>query len=63
MGLAGGNDKILGLILLQHRPHGLYIIIGISPVTFGFKIPDPQLICQPEFNFGDGAGDFKADKT
>src|SRR4030042_6315436 len=34
MGLAGGNDKIVGFILLQHQPHGYDEIAGIAPIPF-----------------------------
>ena len=30
---AGGDDKVLRLVLLQDEPHTFHVILGITPVT------------------------------
>ena len=31
--------KILGLILLQHQPHGFHVITGKTPIPLGLQVP------------------------
>ena len=30
---SGSDYEIIGSIVLKHKPHALYIVLGISPVT------------------------------
>src|SRR5213082_3647516 len=38
----GGDDVIIGLVLLQHHPHCLDVILGVAPVALGIEIPEPE---------------------
>src|SRR2546430_16727273 len=39
----GGDDVISGLVLLQHHPHRLDVILGLAPVALGIEIPEPEV--------------------
>src|SRR6266480_1146167 len=38
----GGDDVIIGFVLLQHHPHRLDVILGVAPVALGIEIPEPE---------------------
>lgn len=38
--LAGCEDEIVRLVLLQHAPHALDVIAGVTPVTLGVKVSE-----------------------
>ena len=40
----GGNDKILRLVMLQHQPHALHIILRIAPVPLRIQITQVELV-------------------
>src|SRR5258706_9860211 len=62
MSLAGGNDIVVRLGLLQHQVHSPNIIRGIAPIALRLEIPQPQLCGQPELDTGRGAGDLARHK-
>ena len=31
--LAGGDDVVVGLVLLQHQVHGAHVVAGVAPVA------------------------------
>ena len=35
---ASCNDKVLGLVMLEHQPHAFHIVLGISPIAFAIQI-------------------------
>ena len=41
-GLARGNDKVFGSVLLQHEPHAFHIVTGVSPVALGIQVAQVQ---------------------
>ena len=46
MRLAGSNDKVIGLVLLHHEPHGFDIVSGKTPVAFGAQITQEQRVLE-----------------
>lgn len=42
--LAGANDKVIGLLLLQHKPHAVDVVPGMAPVAFGVQISQQQTL-------------------
>jgi hypothetical protein len=60
-GAAGGDDVVVGLVLLQHQPHGADVVAGVAPVALDVDVAEPQLADQPAFDpshrIGDLAGD------
>ena len=52
MGAAGGDHVIIRLGLLQHQPHGPYIVPGKTPVALGVQVAQTQLIGQPQLDPG-----------
>src|SRR5919199_2585427 len=43
VGLAGGDHEVLGVVLLEHEPHGLDVVLGIAPVALGVEVAERQL--------------------
>ena len=60
--LACGNDKIFGLVLLEHEPLHLNVIFGMSPVTLGIQVAKVETILKVEADAGQGTGDLAGDK-
>ena len=56
VGLAGGDHVVVGLVLLQHQPHGLDVVAGEAPVALGVEVAEPQLVGQAELDAGDARG-------
>ena len=52
VGLAGRDDVVVGLVLLQHQPHGLDVVAGEAPVALGVEVAEPQLVGQAELDPG-----------
>ena len=48
--LAGGDDVVVGLVLLQHQPHRPHVVAGVPPVTLRVQRPHHQLVLQPELD-------------
>ena len=57
VGLAGGDDVVVGLVLLQHQPHRLDVVAGVAPVALGVEVAEHDLVLQPELDAGDRVGD------
>ena len=62
MGLAGRDDIVVALVLLQHQPHGLDIFGRVAPVAFGFEVAEDRVLLQPGLDAGQRARDFAGDK-
>lgn len=41
---AGGNDEILGLLVLQNQPHALDVILRIAPVAQRGEVSEVELV-------------------
>src|SRR5262249_15614145 len=52
-----GDHIIVGNLLLQHRPHCTYIILGMTPVALRVDIAEAQFLCQSEFDSRDAIRD------
>ncbi len=59
---AGGNDKILGLVLLQHQPLHFHVIPGVAPVAFGFHIAEKKTVLQAKLDARQGTRNLARDK-
>jgi hypothetical protein len=59
---AGGNDKVFGLVLLQHHPLHAHIVFGVAPVAQGVDVAHVQALFQALADVGQAAGDFAGDK-
>ena len=46
VGLAGGDDVVVGLLLLEHQPHRLDVVAGEAPVALGVEVAEHQLLLQ-----------------
>ena len=44
MRLAGGDDVIVGAVLLQHQPHGLDVVAGEAPVAARVQVAERQAV-------------------
>src|SRR5262249_52886429 len=51
------DDVIVWLVLLQHQPHGLDIILGMSPIAPGVEVAEVKFIPQTELDRRRGARD------
>lgn len=57
-----GHHIVVGLVLLQHAPHGLDIISRKSPVPLCVEVAKEQFVLQAQFDAPNGPGDFSCDK-
>src|ERR671922_1015465 len=57
VGLAGGDHVVVGLVLLQHQPHGAHVVRGVAPVAPGMEVPDADLALPAELDASDGVAD------
>src|SRR5216684_3608385 len=53
--LPGGDDEVFRLVLLQHEPHGLDVILCIAPVASRIQIAEVEAILLTVFDLADGA--------
>lgn len=61
-GLAGGDDIIIGRVLLEHHPHHFDIVASVAPVAFGIEVAQEDFVLQTHFDSAYGAGDFAGDE-
>mmetsp|Transcript_13501 Transcript_13501/g.27564 ORF Transcript_13501/g.27564 Transcript_13501/m.27564 type:complete len:233 (+) Transcript_13501:392-1090(+) len=61
-GLSGGENVIVGSVVLKHHPHPLDVIASMSPITFGVNVSEVQALVQPFVDAGDSHGNFTGDK-
>ncbi len=62
VGLAGGDDVVVGLGLLEHGVHGADVVGGVAPVALGFEVAQREGGGAAELDAGDGGGDFAGDE-
>ncbi len=41
--LAGGDDEVLRLVLLEHEPLHLDVVAGVAPVALGVEVAEEEL--------------------
>src|ERR1041385_663011 len=63
MGLSGGDYIIARYRLLKHKPHGLDILLGVTPIPFGVEIAQIKRFLDAGKNVGDRARDFAGDES
>jgi len=57
VGLPGGHDVVVRLVLLEHEPHGLHVVAREAPVALGVEVAEPQLLLEPRLDPGGAVGD------
>src|SRR6266542_3522059 len=60
--LACGDDIVLRLFLLQHRPHGLDVVLRVAPVAARLEIAEIEPILQAVLDPADGPRDLARDE-
>ncbi len=60
--LSGGDDVIVGGILLEHKPHGVDVFAGEPPVASGVEVSEVEVFLEAHFDACGGAGDFACDE-
>ena len=60
--LAGGDDVVGRLVLLQHQPHRLDVVAREPPVTLRLHVAEPQLLREPELDPSHPVADLAGDK-
>ena len=58
----GGDDEVLGLLLLQDKPHALDVILCIAPVTETGQVAKVQLVLLALGDAGGGQRDLARDE-
>ena len=48
--LAGGDDEVVGLLLLHHQPHRLDVVAGEAPIAAPVQVAEAQLVLQAELD-------------
>jgi len=59
---AGGDDEVLGLVVLQDQPHALHIVLGIAPVTEAVQVAQVEAVLQALADAGSGQRDLPRDE-
>ena len=52
--LSRGEDKVVRLLLLQHQPHALHIVLGVTPVSHGVKVTQLKTVHLAQVYFRHG---------
>jgi hypothetical protein len=60
VGLAGADDVVVGLVLLEHAPHGVDVVGRVAPVALGVEVAEVELALEAVLDAADGAGDLAA---
>ncbi|RNA43570.1 phytase family [Brachionus plicatilis] len=56
------HNIVLGFFLLQHEPHGLHIVFGMTPVSFGVNIAQSNEFLLTKMYFGNTTANFSSHK-
>jgi len=60
--LSGGEDKVISSLLLEHAPHTLDIVTGVTPITLGIQVSEVQALLLLEVDRRDSAGNLAGDE-
>ena len=60
--LAGRDHVVVGLVLLQHEPHGLDVVAGEAPVARGLEVAERDRVLQTERDARQRVGDLAGDE-
>ena len=61
-GDAGGDHVVIGVVLLQHEPHGLDVVAGKTPIALGINVAEVQLVLQAQLDARDRIGHLAGDE-
>ena len=59
---AGGDDEVIGLVLLEHEPLHADEVLGVSPVAEGIEVAHVEAVIQALADVGEAAGDLAGDE-
>ena len=62
VGLSGGQDVVIGLLLLEHAPHTLNVVAGMAPITLGVDVSEVEALVNSLVDAGDGGGNLAGDE-
>ena len=62
MGLAGRDQVVIRVILLEHQPHGMDIVGRVTPVTPCFQVAQAQFVLHPQLDTRHRVGDLTRDE-
>src|SRR5918999_704890 len=62
MGLARGDHEVVRLVVLEHEPHGLDVVLGVAPIALGIEVAEGELLLKPELDGSRAVGDLAGDK-
>ena len=62
MGLSGGEDVVIGLILLKHAPHTLDVVAGMAPIALGIDVAEVETLVNALVDTSDGGGNLAGDE-
>src|ERR1700675_3699521 len=63
MSLAGCDDVVVRMLLLQHQPHRLDVVARETPIALGLEVSQQQLVLQPHLDAPETARDFPGDEV
>ena len=49
---AGGEDEVVGLVLLQHEPHPLHVVPGVAPVPHRVQVTQLETLQLTQVDLG-----------
>ena len=62
MSFASRDHEVIRLRVLEHKPHGLDVVFGVSPVPFGVWIAQVEFVELAILNLGNTVGDLAGNK-
>jgi hypothetical protein len=60
--LARADDKVLGLLQLEHHPHGLDVVLGMAPIALGVEVAEEDGLLLTLGDARHGSGDLTRHK-
>jgi len=57
VGLTGGDDEVLGLVLLEHPPHAIDVVARVAPVALGVHVAEVEALLLATFDVRHREGD------
>src|SRR5919106_2167305 len=60
--LAGGDHEVIRLVLLEHEPHGLDVVLGVAPIALRIEAAEGNLLLEPELDGGRAMSDLTGDE-
>lgn len=57
VGLFSGHNIVIGLLLLQHQPHGFNVVPSEAPISGGLEVAQEELALEPDLDAAHGPRD------